>query len=95
MEIRNAGSQVGSALEEASMRAGGASERMSERARSAVDQVTGRVQDITERLSERGEEWMAQSDEMMDSVRQYVREKPLVAIAIAAGVGFLLSRMLR
>jgi ElaB/YqjD/DUF883 family membrane-anchored ribosome-binding protein len=95
MEIRNPGGQGGSTLEEASMRAGAAGERISERARSAMDQVTGRVQDMTERLSERGEEWMAHSDEMLDSVRQYVREKPMMAIAIAAGVGFLLSRMLR
>lgn len=77
------------------MRAGAAGERMSERARSAMDQMSGRVQDMTERLTERGEEWMEHSDEMLESVRQYVREKPMVAIAVAAGVGFLLSRMLR
>jgi ElaB/YqjD/DUF883 family membrane-anchored ribosome-binding protein len=53
------------------------------------------VQDMAGRLGEHSEEWMARRDEMMDSVRTYVREKPLVAIGIAAGVGFLLSRILR
>ncbi len=95
MEISNPGSQSGSTLEEASMRASETAGRMSSRAHEAVDQVAGRVRDMSERLGERSEEWMARRDEMMDSVREYVRERPMVAIGIAAGVGFLLSRMLR
>lgn len=95
METRNPGSPGGSTLEEASMRAGAATGRMSERAHEAVDEMTGRVQDMTQRLGEHGEEWMARSDEMMDAMRAYVRERPMVSIGIAAAVGFLLSRMLR
>jgi ElaB/YqjD/DUF883 family membrane-anchored ribosome-binding protein len=68
---------------------------MSERAHEAMDEMTGRVQDMTQRLGEHGEEWMARSDEMMESMRGYVRERPMVSIGIAAAVGFLLSRMLR
>jgi ElaB/YqjD/DUF883 family membrane-anchored ribosome-binding protein len=94
METRNMGS-AGSTLEDASTRASAAAGRMSERAHDAVDQMSGRVQDMTQRLGEQGQEWMERSDEMMESVRNYVREKPMVAIGIAAGVGFLLSRLLR
>jgi ElaB/YqjD/DUF883 family membrane-anchored ribosome-binding protein len=94
MDNRNMGS-AGSTLEDASTRASAAAGRMSERAHEAMDQMGGRVQDMTQRLSDQGQEWMERGDEMMDSVRSYVREKPMMAIGIAAGVGFLLSRILR
>ena len=95
MEIGNPGSHSGSTLEEVSARAGSGAARLGERAHQAVDQMSPRVQAMAGRLGEHSEEWMARRDEMMDSVRTYVREKPLVAIGIAAGVGFLLSRILR
>jgi ElaB/YqjD/DUF883 family membrane-anchored ribosome-binding protein len=93
MEIRNPGSQGGSTLEEASMRAGSATGRITERAQQAVGQISSRVHDVADRLG--SEDWMAQRDELMESTRSYVREHPMMALGIAAGVGFLLSRMLR
>jgi ElaB/YqjD/DUF883 family membrane-anchored ribosome-binding protein len=93
MEIRNPGSQAGSTLEEASMRAGSATGRITERAQQAMGQISSRVHDVAERLG--SEDWMAQRDELMESTRTYVREHPMMALGIAAGVGFLLSRMLR
>jgi ElaB/YqjD/DUF883 family membrane-anchored ribosome-binding protein len=93
MEIKNPGSQAGSTLEDASMRASAATGRISERAQQAMGQVASRVHDVADRLG--SEDWMAQRDEMMETMRTYVRERPLVALGIAAGVGFLLSRMLR
>ncbi len=35
------------------------------------------------------------ADEWLDEVREYVREKPVQAVAIALGAGWLLGRILR
>ena len=96
MDSRNQSMRAaGSALEDASSRAGAAAGRMSERAHQAVDQVASTVQGAAERFGAQSEEWMARQDEVMDQVREYVRERPLMSLAMAAALGFLLSRLAR
>ncbi len=86
---------AGSALEDASTRASAAAGRLSARAHDAVDRVSSAVEGAAQRFGERGEEWMERQDEMMESVRSYVRERPLVSLAMAAALGFILSRLAR
>jgi ElaB/YqjD/DUF883 family membrane-anchored ribosome-binding protein len=96
MDPRNqASSPGGSTLEEASVRAGAASGRLQERAHEAVDQVASAVHGATDRLGARSEEWIARQDEVVQQVRGYVRERPVMSLAIAAAAGFVLSRLMR
>ena len=96
MDPRNQPSSPGgSTLEEASVRAGAASGRLQERAHEAVDQVASAVHGATDRLGARSEEWIARQDEMVQQVRGYVRERPVMSLAIAAAAGFVLSRLMR
>ncbi|HEU5282554.1 MAG TPA: hypothetical protein VFU53_01970 [Burkholderiales bacterium] len=96
MDTRNqASNPMGSTLEEASARAGAASGRLQARAHEAVDQVASAMHGATDRLGARSEEWIARQDEMVQQVRGYVRERPVMSLAIAAAVGFVLSRLMR
>ncbi|WP_423602649.1 hypothetical protein [Sphingomonas sp. MS122] len=69
--------------------AGSVDERLGEQygqyARSAADQLS----DLAESL--RGK----QVDDLIDDARDFVRKSPAVAVGIAAGVGFVLARLLK
>ncbi len=69
--------------------------RMSQRAHEAVDRMATSAHSMADRMSRHGEQLMVRQDEMMQQVRSYVREKPIAALAIAAAVGFVLSRLSR
>jgi len=69
--------------------------RLSQRAHEAVDRVASSAHGMADRVSSHGEQWMARQDEVMQQVREYVRERPIAALAMAAAVGFVLSRLSR
>ncbi len=69
--------------------------RVSQRAHEVVDRVATSAHTMADRMSRQGEQWMVRQDELMQQVRGYVREKPIAALAIAAVVGFVLSRLSR
>ena len=81
------------ALEDASSRASAAAGRMAERGHWAIDGVASTAQNAAERIGAHSAEWMARQDEMTGQVRDYVRERPLVSLAMAAAVGFVLYRL--
>ena len=81
------------ALEDASSRASAAGGRIAERGHRAMDKVASTAQNAAERIGAHSEEWMARGDEMTGEVRDYVRERPLVSLAMAAAVGSLLYRL--
>ena len=69
--------------------AGSVDERLGEQygqyARSAADQLSGFAESL------RGK----QVDDLVDDARDFVRKSPAVAVGIAAGVGFVLARLLK
>lgn len=89
------GRTMSDTLDEASARTGATTERLAGRAHDAIDQVSSAVQNAADRMSAKGDEWMQRQDEMMQQMRGYVRERPVMAIGIALAVGFLLSRLAR
>lgn len=95
MDTRNPSMNPGSSIEDASGRIGEAGSRMSARAHETVDQVASAVHSAADRLRAQSEHWMANKDEMLAQVRTYVREKPMMSLAIAAAVGFIVSRLTR
>lgn len=82
-------------MDQASSRASAATGRLAERAHGAIDQVSSAVQGAAERVGVKSDEWMERQEEMMQQVRGYVRERPVMALGIALAVGFLLSRLAR
>ena len=54
-------------------------------ARSAADQISGLAESL------RGK----QVDDLIDDARDFVKKSPAVAVGVAAGVGFVLARLLK
>jgi len=70
-----------------------ATELVSSAAHESVDRAAGAAASAAASLEERGEEWVAVTDEWTASTREYVREHPLSALGIAFAAGYLLSRL--
>jgi ElaB/YqjD/DUF883 family membrane-anchored ribosome-binding protein len=96
MESWNQGMNRGeSTMADAARRVDDTTERMSSRAHQTVDQVASAAHRVADRLSTNSEQWMASGDQMMQSFRDYVRERPFAALAAAVAIGFVLSRLSR
>jgi ElaB/YqjD/DUF883 family membrane-anchored ribosome-binding protein len=83
----------GEALESASNRASAAAGRISELGHEAMDKVTSTARGAAQGIVAHSEQWRARGDEMTGEVRDYVRERPLVSLAMAAAVGFVVYRV--
>jgi ElaB/YqjD/DUF883 family membrane-anchored ribosome-binding protein len=69
--------------------------RATDKAAHAANRTTDKVADAQERGRAAYEQARDRADEWLDDVRDYVREKPVQAVAIALGAGWLLGRILR
>ncbi|HTV85543.1 MAG TPA: hypothetical protein VME63_09055 [Dyella sp.] len=69
--------------------------RVTDKAASAANRTTDKVAQATERGRAAYDHAKDRADEWLDDVRDYVREKPVQAVAIALGAGWLLGRILR
>jgi ElaB/YqjD/DUF883 family membrane-anchored ribosome-binding protein len=79
-----------------------AADHVEESLHRATDKAAGaatRAADKAGEFSERGraayDRTVDRADEWLDQARDYVREKPVQAVAIALGAGWLLGRILR
>jgi len=79
----------------ASESASGAVDRVADGAHQAVDRIAQGADGALQTLGSRSEAWKAASEESLEHVYAYVREKPLIALGMAAAAGFLLSRLMR
>jgi ElaB/YqjD/DUF883 family membrane-anchored ribosome-binding protein len=57
-------------------------------------QVKRQAERMAEQMQDRLEGMRGYADEAGEWVREFAREKPLAAIALAVGVGFLVGRLL-
>jgi ElaB/YqjD/DUF883 family membrane-anchored ribosome-binding protein len=71
----------------------GVVERAASAAHDTVERVAGGVQGAAERLDERLARARATPNEAVACARDYVVARPLQAVAIAFGVGWLLGRI--
>ena len=69
--------------------------RATDKAAGAAHLANDKAADLAERSRELRDDAMDKADVWMAQARQYVREKPMQSIAIAAGAGWLLGRLLR
>ena len=64
-----------------------------EKAGGAMGDVQARVGEAARRMDERLEEVRGWADDAGENLRVFVRERPGVAIGLAAGLGFVLGRI--
>lgn len=69
--------------------------RATDKAAHAANRTTDKVAEAKERGRVAIDQAKDRADEWLDEVRDYVREKPVQAVAIALGAGWLLGRILR
>jgi ElaB/YqjD/DUF883 family membrane-anchored ribosome-binding protein len=69
--------------------------RATDKAAGAANRTTDKVVEAKERGRAAIDQAKDRADEWLDEVRDYVREKPVQAVAIALGAGWLLGRILR
>lgn len=73
----------------------GTIDRMSQSAHDAVDKAASVAGAYADRFSAKGEQLMEMRDDWMGTARDFVREKPLQALAIAVAAGYLLHMITR
>jgi ElaB/YqjD/DUF883 family membrane-anchored ribosome-binding protein len=64
-----------------------------EKSGGATGDVQARMGDAARRMDERLEEVRGWADDTGENLREFVRQRPGMAIGIAAGLGFFLGRM--
>lgn len=69
--------------------------KATDRTADAASRATDKAADLGVRGREMYDQSREQFDEWMDDAREYVREKPLQAVGIALGAGWVIGRILR
>ena len=69
-------------------------ERVVSTAHAGVDKLSGLLSSASGQFSNRSAQMNDTYQQLSDSGREYVRNKPGTAVAIALGVGFVLAKML-
>jgi ElaB/YqjD/DUF883 family membrane-anchored ribosome-binding protein len=69
--------------------------RLKSGAHEAMDKAANATSQAAEALSEKGEQLQNLEQHLVKNCRGYVHDNPVTSLAIAVGVGFLLSRLLR
>jgi ElaB/YqjD/DUF883 family membrane-anchored ribosome-binding protein len=77
---------------------GGSGEGIGSQAREKAERVAGRVQerveDVRGQVQDRMEDIRGYGEDAGAWIREFARERPLAAVAVAVGVGFILGRLL-
>jgi len=60
-----------------------------------VDRIASAASSAASQFGVKGEEVLQAKDRMLDTAREYVREKPFAALGIALAAGFIISRIMR
>jgi ElaB/YqjD/DUF883 family membrane-anchored ribosome-binding protein len=69
-------------------------DRLASSAHAGVDKVSNLLSGASQTMGQRQQQLTDASRQLMDSTREYVRQKPGTAIAIAVGAGFILAKLL-
>jgi ElaB/YqjD/DUF883 family membrane-anchored ribosome-binding protein len=108
-DINTTISKNGAALDHGVDQAGAAAHntinKISDAARPAVERFTAGAHQAVEKLmsvanatadtvSQKSEQLMDAQERLVEDCRVYVRQKPVTSVAIAVGIGYLLSRLM-
>ncbi len=70
-------------------------DQVASRVHEATDSLAGAASQAADRLERKSEEFMDSQAQMLENIRDYTHQKPMTALGIAVGAGFLLSLLLR
>jgi ElaB/YqjD/DUF883 family membrane-anchored ribosome-binding protein len=70
-------------------------DKIASSAHQAVDRIASAATSAASQFGVKGDDVLAAKDRMLDSAREYVREKPIAALGIALAAGFIISRIMR
>jgi len=62
-------------------------------AHDAMDKVTNATSQAAEALSHKGEQLQDAEQQLLKNCQGYIQDNPVVALGVAVGVGFLISRL--
>jgi ElaB/YqjD/DUF883 family membrane-anchored ribosome-binding protein len=62
-------------------------------AHDAMDKVANATSQAAEALSHKGEQLQDAEQQLLKNCRGYIQDNPVVALGVAVGVGFLISRL--
>jgi ElaB/YqjD/DUF883 family membrane-anchored ribosome-binding protein len=68
-------------------------ERLVSTAHAGVDRMTGLLNGASQTMGQRQQQITDASRQLMDSSREYIRQKPATAMMIAVGAGFILAKL--
>jgi ElaB/YqjD/DUF883 family membrane-anchored ribosome-binding protein len=82
------------AIDKASDAAGPAVESVASGAHRTVDAMAGAASQAAQTVGGKAEQFLNAEAQLVESSRTYVRDNPITTLAIALGVGYVLSRLL-
>jgi ElaB/YqjD/DUF883 family membrane-anchored ribosome-binding protein len=91
----NANVAAGSRTAAVSENAAATVDKIASSAHQAVDRIASAASSAASQFGVKGEEVLQAKDRMLDTAREYVREKPFAALGIALAAGFIISRIMR
>jgi len=86
---------VDDVAQRAADRAGPAIDRVAQAAHQTVDKIAGAAVPAAQWAMQSADQLRQQQDELLESCRGYVRERPIVVVSVALLAGYLFGRMAR
>jgi ElaB/YqjD/DUF883 family membrane-anchored ribosome-binding protein len=86
---------VDTAAAKATEKAAPAIDRAAQAAHQTVDKVAQAAGPAADWINQNAEQLKQQQQALLDGCRSYVRDRPLVAVGVALGAGYLIGRLAR
>jgi ElaB/YqjD/DUF883 family membrane-anchored ribosome-binding protein len=86
---------IDTAAAKASEKVTPAIDRVAQAAHQTVDKMAQAAAPAADWISQSAEQLKAHQDQLIEGARSYVRERPLVAVGVALGAGYLIARLTR
>ena len=85
----------GNGASQVSQSAAATVDKIASGAHQAVDRIAAAANSAASQFGVKGEEVLEMKERAFETAREYVREKPIAALAIALAAGFVLSKLIR
>ena len=93
--VERKSSQAHLAVDSAAAKATPAIERAAQAAHQTVDKVAQAAAPAADWINQNADQLKQQQEELLESCRSYLRDRPLVAVGVALAAGYLIGRLAR